>query len=40
MGKRETQIILKTEERSIHLQLERERKLTAKSSSWRKTGFL
>ena len=34
MGKREPQIILKTEERSIHLELGRDGKFAAKSSGW------
>ena len=34
MSKREPQIILKTDERSIHLELGRERKFTARSSGW------
>jgi hypothetical protein len=34
MGKREQSTILKTDERSIHLELGRDRKLTAKSGSW------
>ena len=34
MGKREPQIILKTDERSVHLELGREGKLAAKSSGW------
>jgi hypothetical protein len=38
MSKREPQIILKTDERGIHLELEREGKFAAKSSGWLKTG--
>jgi hypothetical protein len=34
MGKCELSTILKTDERSIHLELGRERRLTAKSSCW------
>jgi hypothetical protein len=34
MGKREPQIILKPDERSIHLELGREEKFVAKSGSW------
>ena len=34
MGKREPQTILKTDECRLHLELGRERKLTATSSGW------
>jgi hypothetical protein len=34
MGKRETQIILKTDERSIHLELGREGQFNRKSIGW------
>ena len=39
MSKREPPTILKTEERSIHLELGRERKFAAKSSGWDEAGF-
>ena len=39
MSKREPQIILKTDERSIHLEPEREGKFAAKSSDWHENRF-
>jgi hypothetical protein len=40
MGKREPQIILKTDKRNIHLELGRDGKFAAKSTGWdEKSGF-